>query len=291
MFNAIPMIQNSISATSDAMNILSANAQAFQTDGYKQSTYTFASIFGKRLNTLGARYNRFGGAHSQNISQGITLVPMGYDMSQGGLKTGGALDAAVNGQGFFMLQSETSSKFLLSRASDFIFGVDGTLRDIFGRKIKCYKMVNGKADTSQLVDLKLPEGSDLSDVGFEEGGVLMSNYQARKAARDSGDIENLEDGTPLFQLALGRVSNPSQLEQGQGNAFTETINSGKITLGHSDKEAFGSVVGGSSESSNVNPAETTITGIQLQRGYNAIQGALTMCNKFLTQLMEVASKA
>jgi len=35
----------------------------------------------------------------------------------------------------------------------------------------------------------------------------------------------------------------------------------------------------------------TVTGIQLQRGYNATQAALTMTNRFLTQIMEVASKA
>jgi hypothetical protein len=92
-------------------------------------------------------------------------------------------------------------------------------------------------------------------------------------------------------LALGRVPNPSQMELGQGNAFNTTVESGEMTRGTSDADGFGNVVGGSTESSNVNPAETTIQGIQLQRGYNAIQAALTMTNRFLTQLMEVAGKA
>ena len=42
MFNALPMLQNTITATADAMSILAADAQAFQTDGYKaKSLYIF----------------------------------------------------------------------------------------------------------------------------------------------------------------------------------------------------------------------------------------------------------
>lgn len=294
MFNALPMLQNSISATSDAMSLLSADAQAFQTDGYKQSRYTFASVFNSEVRSIGGRHGRYGGANTQNMNQGVTLIPMGYDMSQGGIKTAQPTNAAISGQGFFILQAENSSQHLLTRASDFIFAADGSLIDVFGRKVKGYKMVNGAPDKTQLVDITLdPNDTNLSDVGFEDNGVLMTNYQARKNTLENGSTtEELPEGEPLFQLALGYVPNPSQMTQGQGNTFTVTLKSGSITyFGVSGEENLGNVIGGSSESSNVNPAETTIVGIQLQRGYNATQAALTMTNKFLTQIMEVAGKA
>ena len=82
------------------------------------------------------------------------------------------------------------------------------------------------------------------------------------------------------------------MELSQGNAFTLTLRSGEVSYyGVSEEFNLGSVVGASAESSNVNPAEVTVTGIQLQRGYNATQAALTMTNRFLTQIMEVAGKA
>ena len=157
------------------------------------------------------------------MNQGVTLIPMGYDMSQGGIKTAQPLNAAINGQGFFILQAENSSQHLLTRASDFVFAADGSLIDVFGRKVKGYKMVNGKPDKSQLVDIKLDaNATNLSDVGFEGSGVLMSNYQARKSALDNGSsIEELPAGQQLFQLALGFVPNPSQMTQSQGNTFTQ----------------------------------------------------------------------
>jgi len=294
MFNALPMLQNSISATSDAMQLLSANAQAFQTDGYKQSTYTFASIFNRELHAVGGKQGRYGGAHSQSISQGVTLIPMGYDMSQGGIKSAQPLNAAISGSGFFVLQAENTSQHLLTRASDFIFAADGSLIDVFGRKVKGYKMVNGKPDKSQMVDIKLdPDSINLSDVGFEENGILTSNYSARKGAQKSGsELEQLPEGTSYFQLALAYVGNASQMTQGQGNTFKPSLKSGPISFyGTSNEGVLGNVIGGSSESSNVNPAETTIVGLQLQRGYNATQAALTMTNRFLSQIMEVVGKA
>jgi flagellar basal-body rod protein FlgG len=294
MFNALPMLQNSISATSDAMNILSANAQAFQTDGYKQLKYSFASLFSAEMKSVGGRHTRNGASFNQNVPQGVTLIPMGLDMSQGGIRTGQALNSAIDGQGFFLLQEANKSQFLLTRASEFIFSADGTLIDVFGRKVKGYKMVNGKPDKSQLVDIKIdPNSSNLSNVGFESNGILTSNYQARKGAIDSGsNKENLPEGTAYFQLALGYVGNPSQMDQTQGNAFKTTLNSGSISyFGISGENNLGKVIGGSIESSNVNPAEVSITGIQLQRGYNATQAALTMTNRFLSQIIEVVSKA
>jgi flagellar hook protein FlgE len=291
MFNALPMIQNSISATSDAMTILSTDAQAFQTDGYKQQRYSFQSIFNSEVTAVGGRFGRFGGAHNQTQNTGVTLIPMGYDMSQGGIKTAQPLNAAVSGQGFFVLQSENNQQHLFTRASDFIFSADGTLVDVFGRRVKGYRLNNGTVDKSELVDINLePNTFNLSDVGFEDGGVLTTNFQERQAARESG--EELPEGDQLFQLALGNVPNPSQMELKQGNAFNVTLKSGSVSYyGVADESNLGSVIGASTESSNVNPAEVTVTGIQLQRGYNATQAALTMTNRFLTQIMEVAGKA
>ena len=92
MFNALPMIQNSISATSEAMTLLSTDAQAFQTDCYKQQRYSFSSIFNKEVQTVGGRFGRFGGANNQTMSTGVTLIPMGYDMSQGGIRNAQAIE-------------------------------------------------------------------------------------------------------------------------------------------------------------------------------------------------------
>ena len=293
MFNSIPMIQNSITATSEAMSILASDAQAFQTDGHKQLKYAFTPIYNSMIHGGGGQYNTYGVGSNTTMAQGVTLIPMGYDMSQGGIKSAGPLNAAIDGSGFFVLEEQSGSQqYALTRASNFIFSADGTLTDVFGRKVKGYPIVNGVADKSRMVPIQLdPNQYNLADVGFEDNGVLTTNYQARLAASKSNE-ELLQEGSATFQLAIATVPNPSQMRSVQGNAFVTTLNSGNVShYGVSNDATGGRVIGGSSESSNVNPAETTIKGIQLQRGYNAVQAALTMANRFITQIMEVVSKA
>lgn len=279
MFNNLAMLQNSISSISEAMTIVSSNAQLFQTDGAKQTTYSFGPIFSEA---------------SASLSKSVSIVMTGYDMSQGGLKPGKPLNAAINGQGFFVLQPDNSNQQALTRASEFFFNSNGTLVDIYNRKVKGYRMVNGKPDKSELVDITLdPEKTNLADVGFEDNGVLTSNYQARKAATENNRLsDTMPEGEPLFQLAVAYVPNPSRMNQIQGNAFYTTNVSGPISYyGTSNEKNLGSVFGGSSESSNVNPAETTIIGLQHQRAYQLMQATVSMSTKFVSQLLELTSKA
>ena len=72
----------------------------------------FSSIFNSEVRSVGGRFGRYGGANNQTMNQGVTLIPMGYDMSQGGIKTAQPLNAAINGQGFFVMQAENSSQHL-----------------------------------------------------------------------------------------------------------------------------------------------------------------------------------
>jgi len=149
-------------------------------------------------------------------------------MSQGGIRNAQPLNAAVNGQGFFVMQSETSQQHLFTRASDFVFAADGSLIDVFGRKIKGYRMVNGVADKSELVDISVnPEEYNLSDIGFEDGGILTTNFNSREAARENGEsVEDFPEGEQTFQLALAKIPNPSQMELTQRQCIHCHLRSG-----------------------------------------------------------------
>ncbi|MBT5856376.1 flagellar hook basal-body protein [bacterium] len=283
MFETLSMLENSIVAFSDAMRVLAADVQNFQSNGYKQTRYTFTSIYSDAIARVGtASTGTAGSSNVQSFAAGVMLLPMGLDFSQGGLQAGGRLNAAVSGQGLFTMKPENSSNFVYTRASDFVFAADGTLVDVYGRKVMGFKRTNGTTDTSNMTEIKLdPDTVDLSDVGFEDDGLLVTNFNARKTAREND--ETVPEGEELFQLALADVPNPSSLESVVGNAYKTTINSGEpARYGVAGQASFGDVVGATVESSNVNPAETTIVGIQLQRGYNIVQSALTMINKMLT---------
>jgi len=297
MFETLEMIENSIVSYADAMKVVAGDVQNFQADGYKQSRYSFVSIFQAKLAKYGGSSALTPGAsHSQQISQGVVLLPLGLDFTQGGIRAGGPLNVAVNGSGLFVLKPENLSDYVYTRASDFVFGSDGSLIDSFGRRVMGYQYVNGKLDKSKLVAIKVDsEKYDVNDLGFEENGTLISNYSARQAAINNESKNNtsgVPKGDTLFQIGVANIPNPSGLSPYVGNTYRTNLTSGQVaSFGISNDPGIGTVMGGSIESSNVNPAEVSIVGIQLQRGYNAVQGALTMINKMLSSFMSVVDKA
>ncbi len=281
--------ENSTNAITNSLTGLATNAQNFQTAGYKPLTYRFQSLFNAANNVLGGHFGA-GGIAGRTSPTGVSLVPVGYDFSQGPIQSGQALNAAVQGKGFFVLQSENSN-FLMTRASDFVFAADGSLRDLFNRRVMGYRVKNGVTDKSKLVPITLdPSIHDLTDVGFEINGKLTTNFQARKAVLDgdSTNTDNLPDGEVLFDLALARVANPSQMDKKPGEVFSTNLRSGEITaFGTSLDDKFGQIIGGSLEGSIVNPAETQIKALQDQRHYNLNQAMIGMTNTILTKLMDV----
>ena len=294
MFETLQMIEGSIQSYSEAMKLLAADVQAFQSDGYKQTRYTFVSLYTQQINRMGggAGLNR-GAFNTQRVSQGVLLSPLGYNWSQGGLRPAEPTNAAVVGSGLFVLKPDNLNDFVYTRASDFIFAADGTLIDSFGRKVMGYKVKDdGTVDKSTLTAITVdPDEVDVTDLGFEDSGALVTNYAARKDVQDSGEGEAPE-GKVLFQLALAKIPNPSLLTAHSGNTYRTNAGSGEVMrYDVSGTEGFGEVRGGFAESSNVDPAETTIIGIQLQRGYNAVQSALTLISSTLSKFLSAIDKA
>ncbi len=295
MFDMFATTQNSLQAFVNAIQILSADLQHFQDDAYKGTDYTFQSLFSKSMTAVSGGTSPHGGVAAPataNIPSGLTLIPTGINFTQGSIKAGRALNAAVIGQDFFVVQAAIGSQFYYKRKSDFTFDSSGRLQDSFGRSVMGYRVVNGVADTSRLVPITLdPTTQDLFDVGFETDGVLMTNFNARETARQRQEANTIiPPGTALFQLGLAKFANPSKIAPIEGSAYSPTTGSGNpIAYGRSGEAGFSTVQGTAAEASNVNPADITVLGIQLQRGYNAVLSSLTTINKVITDFISKVS--
>ena len=128
---------NAMQAMINRMTSLATDAQNFQTAGYKPLILRFQSLFNSANAVVGGQYG-MGGIAGRTSPAGISLVPVGYDFSQGTIQSGNRLNAAIQGRGLFVMQSE-NNQFMMTRASDFIFSVDGSLRDFFGRRVMGYR--------------------------------------------------------------------------------------------------------------------------------------------------------
>jgi flagellar hook protein FlgE len=159
------------------------------------------------------------------------------------------------------------------------------LKDANGNFVYGYRLnpTTGKPINSELVPI---ETNGEVDIGFENGGILASNFQAAKS-------DDAITSTPMYQLALTSVTNKQGLIK-TGAMFRPSPSSGNLlAIGVSDAAistdalsgTYGSVKGEMLEGSNFDIAKIALDMNQLQRSLTATQGALDNVGKVLTNLM------
>ncbi|MFA5879486.1 MAG: flagellar basal body rod C-terminal domain-containing protein [Candidatus Margulisiibacteriota bacterium] len=283
LLSLIARCGNTIEADMGALGILTSNIENSQTPGFKQQMYSFETIFAE-IDGIGV--------NSYGVAGGVSLQMPGLNFSQGGIVDGVPLNVAVNGDALFVVEDFKQGSYVYKRASDFYFTQNGNLVDGLGRKAMGYQMTGqGTVDKSTLTYIKVDTNKyNLSDVGFEMGGILMTNYAARKQAIDS-KTGNIPSGTALFQIGLTRFSAPQNLTINDGNSYRASTSSGApLAFGVSADPSFGIVYGGKKEASNIDPASLAIESMQIQRSFNAVQGAVSMVNRILQDFIKTIAQ-
>lgn len=217
------------------MRIVANNIANLATTGFRSE----AAIFSEYLTPLGpeegsmsmARAN----AHSTNLLQG-TLT-----------QTGGTFDLAINGEGFF--QIETPAGLRLTRAGAFSPNVSG--------------------------ELVSPEGYRLLDVG---GAPVFAPLDSSQISISS-DGTLSADGNPIAQIGLVMPADAKGLVREDGVKFkteSELISADKATISQ-----------GFLESSNVEAVKQIARMIEVQRSYEMGQSFLEKEDERLRSIMSL----
>jgi flagellar hook protein FlgE len=277
--------KNTITTLIRSLEKSTENAQNLNVSGYKNQTVTFEQTY---IEATSGTVDQ----NPQSPGSGITIAGYRIDFTQGALTAGTPLDAAIDGEGFFLLSpstdpsSVTSANAVLTRSGQFMTDSNYRyLKDANGNFVYGYRLnpTTGKPINSELVPI---ETNGEVDIGFENGGILASNFQAAKS--DDGITS-----TPMYQLALTSVTNKQGLIK-TGAMFRPSPSSGNLlAIGVSDAAistdalsgTYGSVKGEMLEGSNFDIAKIALDMNQLQRSLTATQGALDNVGKVLTNLM------
>lgn len=132
-----------IQAINDSLDVTSHNIANAGTYGYKASRANFSTLV----------------AGSQQTGVKVGSVTQNIGLSGGILNTGRALDASINGKGFFITKDPSTSETQYTRVGIFDASKDGYLIDASGRKVQGY-VVDPKTNvTGALGDLAIPTGS------------------------------------------------------------------------------------------------------------------------------------
>jgi flagellar hook protein FlgE len=126
-----------LTADSAALDVVGNNLANLNTTGYKDSTVSFYDLLQQSV-----------GGGSTQIGGGVSAPQTERLFTQGSIQlTGGNYDAAINGNGFFVVQ-DPSGNTLYSRAGNFNLDADGNLITATGQFVQGWTAQNGVVNTS-----------------------------------------------------------------------------------------------------------------------------------------------
>lgn len=252
MIRALYVAGSGMQAQQTQMDVVANNLANVNTTGYKQVRAGFQDLLYEQLEAgAGERTNRVQVGNGVHVA-GTQRVFTGGNMNA----TGGPLDLAIEGSGFFRLRRADGTE-VYSR--DGSFHLDGAGR-----------LVNGA-------------GHLVSDINGDPFTVPMGGNQVEVAS--DGTVRyfdpNTKESVELGRLSLVGFHNPSGLLAMGGNAYLATAVSGQAVAGHPGEGGLGSLRSGVLESSNVEMVNEMVNLITAQRVYELNAKALQSADEML----------
>jgi len=254
MLRALTTAATGMMAQQMNIDVISNNIANVNTNGFKKSKVEFQNLLSQTLKAPGAQ-----------ISQG-TFQPIGTQIGLGtkasgtaqsfdtGIfkQTGGKLDLAVEGNGFFQVQLDDGT-YAYTRDGGFKMDATGQLTTTDGFIIQ--------------PQITIPE--DATEINITPDG--------RVSVKTPGNANHTEVGT----LELAKFVNPAGLISIGKNLYTETSASGNAQQGVPGQDGFGSIQQGFVEGSNVQTVEELINLIEAERAFESNSKIITTANNML----------
>ena len=134
MSSAFSIALSALSADSTAIDVVGNNLANLNTTGYKDTSVLFEDLMAQNLGV---------GQNSAQIGMGVGPVGTSTNYAQGTVQaTGGALDAAVQGDGFFVVQN-SAGQTLYTRDGSFQVNSAGNIVTSTGENVQGWTAVNG----------------------------------------------------------------------------------------------------------------------------------------------------
>ena len=126
-----------LSADKTALDVVGNNLANLNTVGFKNVATQFTDLIAQQI-----------GQGTSQIGEGVSPPITERQFLQGSLQlTSGAFDAAIQGNGFFIVRN-TAGSTLYTRAGNFKLAADGTLLSSTGDKVQGWSAVNGVLNTT-----------------------------------------------------------------------------------------------------------------------------------------------
>lgn len=322
MLNAMYSGISGLNANQKKLDVIGNNIANSGTTSFKGSRVTFQDSMRQSMSKATGSSLNIGGTNPKQIGMGVQLQSIDVNMGQGNLQpTGRPLDVAIDQTGYFVVskgpitekvglgsdQSITDGNMenFFTRDGAFKLDSQGNLLTPNGYRVMGYSVGGSithaddkttviyvdadakdlKADGGNLIPLCIPEmvgDQRIQSYSIEKDGLL-------KATLADGKV------TVIGQLAMASFNNTGGLEAVGQNMYIPTSNSGKAIIRDGkgadatkdNSKAYGDMIQGCLEMSNVDLAEQFTDMIVASRSFQACSKVITTGDEILQELVNL----
>jgi len=186
-----------LNAATTALNVVGNNLANLNTVGFKDVSTQFTDLIAQEI-----------GQGTSQVGEGVSAPLTERQFLQGSLQlTSGAFDAAIQGNGFFVVQNSAGSTEY-TRAGNFQLAADGTLETATGEKVQGWTATGGVLNTTG------PTGNI----------VVPSNALVTPSATTQFTLDmNLNSAGVVGDPTTGSFSSPVQVVDSLGATHTLTV--------------------------------------------------------------------
>ena len=249
------LIKSGMASAMHELSVVSNNISNANSIGFKKSLVSFSN--------LGDDFTAEAVARTQ-VGQGAIINSTRQSDAQGSiLNTQSKTDLALVGNGYFALKNSKDDGVSFSRNGNFDLDLQGFLKTnddclLLGTPAVDGAFASIDADLTALTPIQVPlirEGVNMTNLKILGDGKISAEY---------GTSETF----PIATLALGIFSNPSGLVSKGNGRFSQSNDSGILTLGAPTSRGFASLQAGGLERSNVDITDELTNMIKAQQQFN-----------------------
>ena len=170
MSSAMYIAVTGLNATSRQLDVIGNNVTNSQTMGYKAGRMYFANVLSQNL-TTGT------GSGIAQVGQGVMIADIATQWGQGALETtGSALDMAIDGEGFFIVEDSENSRYY-TRAGAFSIDEDGYLIDTNGYRVQGYDYFSATPNAIGDINVRSAHSEPAVTTEFQTGMNLNADTE------------------------------------------------------------------------------------------------------------------
>lgn len=205
-----------------AINALSDNVANINSVGYKKLDTTFTDLLYSTLRPAATANGNYGTTNTDAVGNGVLTATQTYNFTQGPLNaTGGALDFAIEGEGFFLVNDRNGQEYL-TRAGDFYVGAtaDPDTVDLLagdGMHVKGFVASSGNL-SNQMTNVTLPAIGSTVDGRVSTKVEVTGNLDSNRDVVDANIVTAADgwvdsQGRKVDGITIGGVQSSAVLRR------------------------------------------------------------------------------